>query len=114
MTNSNWFKGNGFLSEEGERALIDFSYGLDSVVSTDDVRNMTVAEVQTLQANMAKKVGEAFSNHLARRMREANILNSMSDKEVNKFLTEKYGAIWPELTLSPEEHIRVHSIKKRK
>lgn len=114
MTNSKWFKGNGFMSEEGERALTDFKYGLEVVMSADDVRNMTVAEVQTLQANLAKKVGDAVSNHLARRLREANALAEMSDKELDAYLTDKYGKIWTELTLSPEEQVRVNSIRNNK
>jgi hypothetical protein len=111
---SDWFKGNGFLSEEGVRAILDFRYGLDSVMEKDDVRHMTVAEVQTLQANMAKLVGDAFSKHLARRIQEAKALAEMSDKEFEDSLEDKYGKIWPELTLSPEERIRANSLKKRK
>ena len=111
---NNWFKGNGFLSEEGVRAIMDFRYGLDSIMEKDEVRNMTVAEVQTLQANLAKLVGEAFSKHLSRRVQEANALESMSDKEFEKSLEDKYGKIWAELTLSPEEVIRAQSLRKAK
>lgn len=114
MTDNKWFKGNGFLTEEGERALIDFKYGLETVMSTDDVRNMTVAEVQTLQANLAKKVGDAVSHHLTRRLQEANALSEMTDKEVDAYLTDKYGKIWPELTLSPEERVRTNSMRNKK
>ena len=114
MTNKNWFKGNGFLSEEGERSLIDFRYGLDSVMEKDEVRNMTVGEVQTLQSNLAKLVGDAFSKHLSRRLQEAKALESMSDKEVVVYLEDKYGAIWRELTLSPEEQVRTQTIRNKK
>lgn len=114
MTDNNWFKGNGFLSEEGNRALIDFRYGLDSVMEKDEVRNMTVGEVRTLQANMAKFVGEAFSKHLSRRLQEASALEAMSDKEVVAYLEDKYGAIWRELTLSPEELVRTQTIRNKK
>lgn len=111
---NNWFKGNGFLSEEGMRALLDFRYGLDSFMEKDEVRNMTVGEVQALQANVAKMVGDAFSKHLARRFQEAKALSEMSDEEFVANLEDKYGKIWPELTLSPEETIRSHSIRKAK
>lgn len=114
MTDNKWFKGNGFMSEEGNRALLDFRYGLDSVMEKDDVRNMTVAEVQTLQANLAKLVGDACSKHLARRIQEANALAEMSDKEVEAYLVDKYGKIWEQLTLSPEEQVRVNSIRNNK
>lgn len=111
---NNWFKGNGFLSEEGVRAILDFRYGLDTVMEKDDVRNMTVGEVQALQANLAKLVGDAFSKHLARRIQETKALEGMSDKEFEKLLVDKYGDIWPQLTLSPEETIRAKSLKKAK
>lgn len=114
MTNNKWFRGNGFLTDEGERALTDFKYGLETVMSTDEVRNMTVAEVQTLQANLAKKVGDAVSNHLTRRLREAAALAEMSDGEFDAYLTDKYGKIWPHLTLSPEERVRANSLLNKK
>lgn len=111
---NDWFKGNGFLSEEGMRGLLDFRYGLETVMEKDEIRNMTVGEVQALQANVAKMVGDAFSKHLARRIQEANSLGKMSDKEFEKILIDKYGEIWPQLTLSPEEAVRAQSLKKRK
>lgn len=114
MTDNKWFKGNGFLTEEGERALIDFNYALESIISHDDVRNMSMGELHTLQANLAKKVGDAVSNHISRRLREATTLSEMTDKEVDEFLTDKYGAIWPHLTLSPEERVRVSSLRNKK
>lgn len=114
MTDKKWFKGNGFLSEEGNRALLDFRYGLDSLMEKDELRTMSVGEIHVLQANLAKLVGDAISNHISRRMREAAALSAMSDKEFEKLLEDKYGAIWPELTLSPEEVIRAKSLKKRK
>lgn len=113
MTDNKWFKGNGFLSEDGERNLLDFRDALANIISTDDVRNMSVAEVHTLQANLAKQVGDAVSKHLSRRIQEAKALDEMSDKEVDAYLVDKYGQIWPQLTLSPEERIRVQSFKKR-
>jgi|SRR5579864_1485616 len=111
---NDWFKGNGFLSEEGVRAILDFRYGLDSLMEKDELRYMTVGEVQTLQANIAKLVGDAFSKFLARRLQEAKALEGISDKEFEKLLTDKYGEIWPQLSLSPEETIRAKSLKKRK
>lgn len=114
MTNNKFFKGNGFLTEEGERFLMEFNYALENIATSDDLRNMTVGEVHTLQANLAKKVGDAISKHLARRLQEANLLAEMSDKEVDKYLTDKYGKIWPELTLTLEEQVRVHSLRNKK
>lgn len=102
------------MSEEGDRNLIDFDTALANIVSNDAVRNMPTAEVHTLQANLAKRVGDAISKHLSRRLQEANALEKMSDKEIDEYLTDKYGKIWPQLTLSPEERVRVNSLKIKK
>jgi hypothetical protein len=114
MTDSKWFNGNGFLTEEGNRALLDFRYGLDSLMEKDELRGMSLGEVHALQANLAKLVGDAVSHHLSRRLQEAAALAEMSDQEVEEHLVDKYGLIWEQLTLSPEEAIRAKSLKKAK
>jgi hypothetical protein len=55
------FKDNGFLSEEGKKVLQPLHDGLTEVMTSVEVRNMSVQELQTLQANLAKLVGDAVS-----------------------------------------------------
>jgi len=56
------FKENGFLSEEGNKVLHSFHYGLTEIMATAEVRNMSVQELQVLQANLASLVGTTISN----------------------------------------------------
>jgi len=56
------FKDNGFLSEEGDKVLHSFHYGLTEIMATAEVRAMSVQELHVLQANLAKLVGDAVSN----------------------------------------------------
>lgn len=58
---SNMFKENGFLSEEGKKVLQPLHDGLMEVMSSPEIREMSVQELQVLQANLAKLVGDAVS-----------------------------------------------------
>lgn len=55
------FKDNGFLSEDGRKVLQPLYDGLVEVMSSPEVRAMSVQELQTLQANLAKLIGDAMS-----------------------------------------------------
>jgi hypothetical protein len=114
MTDNKWFKGNGFLSEEGERALLEFNTALENVITHDSVRYMSMGEIYSLQANLAKKVGDAVSAITARRLQEEKNLSELSDQEFESLLVEKYGNIWPHLSLSPAEIVRAKSLKTKK
>ena len=59
---SKMFKENGFLSEEGDKVLHSFHYGLNETMSCKEVKAMSVQELQVLQANLASLLGNAFSN----------------------------------------------------
>jgi hypothetical protein len=61
------FKENGFFSKEGDKVLHSFHYGLNEIMSTAEVRNMSVQELRVLQANLAKLVGDAVSNAICDR-----------------------------------------------
>lgn len=55
------FKENGFLSEEGKKVMQPLHDGLMEVMSSVEVQSMSVQELQVLQANLAKLVGDAVS-----------------------------------------------------
>lgn len=59
---SKMFKENGFLSEEGNKVLHSFHYGINETMSCKEVQAMSVQELQTLQANLASLLSNAFSN----------------------------------------------------
>lgn len=58
------FKDNGFLSEEGKKVLQPLHDGLMEVRSSIEVRQMTVQELQVLQANLAKLIGDFISDEI--------------------------------------------------
>lgn len=66
------FQENGFLSEEGKKVLQPLHDGLMEVRSSIEVRNMTVQELQVLQANLAKLVGDFISNEIYVRNHQAD------------------------------------------
>lgn len=105
-----WFEGNGFLSEEGKRMLIDIRDNLDNLLSKDEVREMTFAEMQTLGSNLHKMIGDAISDRIASRMQFAAKLEAMTDEQFEAYLEVKYGNVWRFITLAPEELARVRPL----
>jgi hypothetical protein len=61
------FKENGFLSEEGNKVLHSFYYGLNETIFCKEVQAMSVQELQVLQANLASLVGNAISKAIQNR-----------------------------------------------
>lgn len=55
------FKDGGFLSEEGKEMVRPMAEGLMQVLASEEVGSMSVGELQTLQANLAKMVGDCMS-----------------------------------------------------
>lgn len=61
---SKMFKENGFLSEEGEKIMQPMYNGLKEVIASNTVREMSVQELQVLQANLASLIGNTISNEI--------------------------------------------------
>ncbi len=58
---SKMFQENGFLTEEGKKVLQPVRNGLMEVLSSPEVVAMSVQELQVLQANLAKLIGDTMS-----------------------------------------------------
>lgn len=58
---STMFKENGFLSEEGKKVLQPLRNELMTVMSSPEIVAMSVQELQVLQANLAKLIGDTVS-----------------------------------------------------
>lgn len=67
---TNMFKENGFLSEEGKKVLQPLHDGLTEVMTSPEVRNLSVQELQVLQANLAKLIGDAVSGAIFAKNKE--------------------------------------------
>lgn len=104
---SKWFQENGFLSEEGKRALIEVRDELENVLGQDEVREMSVQELQTLQCNLMKMVGDAMSQKIAYRQQISNEYAHLTDDQFYAYLQEKYGSLWQFMSLTPEELARI-------
>jgi hypothetical protein len=103
---TNWFKGNGFLSEEGQKVVQEFKNALSNVLASKEVEDMNHGDVLTLQANMAKMVGDHFSNFLLAREDAKKAFSHLTDKQFYAYLQEKYGDKWQLVALTKEELAR--------
>ncbi len=64
------FKENGRFSEEGEKVMQPLYNGLKEVMTSSQVREMSVQELQVLQANLASLIGNTISNEICTRNRQ--------------------------------------------
>jgi len=67
---SDMFKGNGFLTEEGKNVLQPLHDGLIEVMTSAEIRNLSVQELRILQANLASLVGNAVSQAIFSKSKE--------------------------------------------
>jgi hypothetical protein len=104
---SKLFTGNGFLTKEGERFTSDFRYGLSQIMSSDEVADMSLGELQTLQSNLAKMVGDAISKRISHNLQLESQMNAMTDEQFYAHLQEKYGDNWILHSLEKEERARL-------
>ncbi len=106
-----FFKDNGFLSEEGEQLTGDFRSALTKLFARrDDVHKMSVSELQSLGANLAKMVGDAVSKQIQvlddkarNKAALARKLADMTDEQFYAFMTAKYGDRWQLVSITDEE-----------
>lgn len=91
---NNYFKKNGFLTEEGENLLLHFKGAIDILFDTDECQDLTVSELRILQSNMLSMVNDRFSRRFAHKQQVTNKLNEMTDEKFEEYLSERYGAVW--------------------
>lgn len=112
----NWFKENGFFSEEGIHAMMHFKDGLQDLVHKDEMDEMSISQLQTLKANLLKMVSDAISEEILKKTTFATRLANMSDEDFYKYLNERHGEdSWPITNggLSREEEDRLPPAKIR-
>lgn len=112
----NWFKENGFFSEEGEHAVLHFKDGLSDVLFKDEIKELTVSQLQTLKSNLLKKVSDAISEEIAKKKVRTDKFAAMTDEEFFSYLGDRYGEeFWPIVNggLSREEEDRLPRSKIR-
>jgi hypothetical protein len=60
------FDEKGNFNKECVRLLVDFSYGLDRIMSSDEVYDMNENELLILGSLLSKMIGDAVSNKISR------------------------------------------------
>lgn len=114
---STWFKENGFLSEEGERALTFVKEQLNDIMLSMTVEEMSVQELQLLGTNLSKIVGDSISEKITYKKKQAKLaatFSHLNDEQFEDYLEEKYGSDWRFRTLTPEELARVPVLSQEK
>src|SRR5574338_899647 len=100
------FDGNGFLSEEGKKTFEKVQETLSETI-TDVCRDMSESEMLTVQATLAKMVGDTMSWHMQSKRDLKNRFAAMSNEQFEAYLKSKYGARWHLVSLTKEELDRV-------
>lgn len=100
------FQGNGFLTEEGKNTFQTLQSVLDGLVATV-CRDMSESEMLTVQAALAKMVGDTMSNAMQAKRDLKNKFAAMSDEQFEGYLKAKYGDKWRFVSLTTEELDRV-------
>jgi hypothetical protein len=101
------FKENGSLTEEGERFIIDFQYGLSQIMESDEVQEMSDDQLRTLQSNLMKMIGRVFTIKMSRNLQFLNDLFTLTDEQFYAHLKDKYGDNWIFHSLEKEERERI-------
>lgn len=105
-----FFDDNGFLSEDGKRMLLEFNTAIENLIATDEVDDMSEAEIRAMGSVLSKNIGDAVANRISRKLQEKNKLTAMSEKDFEAYLKNKYGDNWFFMTLTPEEFDRVPTL----
>lgn len=101
------FLENGLLSPEGEKLASGVRCAITDMMESDDLKDLSEAELRALQSNLAKMVGDAFGKYIARNIQFINRLNAMTNEEFYSHLKDKYGDNWILHSLEKEERARL-------
>jgi hypothetical protein len=114
---TNWFKENGFFSEEGLKSIMHFSSGLQDLVNKEELSDLNINQLFTLKSNLQKMVGDALLEVITKKRLAMSALGQMTDEELFDHLNAKHGeGYWMEAKgmLSTEEADRVDCISQDK
>lgn len=109
---SKLFREDSFLSEDGKKVLQPLHDGLMEVISDIAVREMSVAELRVLGANLAKLVGDVISEQIFARTQNTNRFNTLTDEQFYAQLKAKYGEHWMLVTLTKDELARLPRLSR--
>lgn len=112
MIKSNKLFKNGPLTLAGRQFVSDFHYSLTQIMESDEVREMSIEELNTLQYHLTLLVSNAINKMVDHNKKFIDELNAMTDKEFYDHLEEKYGSNWILYSLEKEERERLPDLQK--
>ena len=111
-----WFNENGLFSKEGIHAMMHFKDGLQDLVHKDEIKELTISQLEILKSNLLKMVSDAISDEITKKRKVVAQLSDMTDAEFLSYLDARYGEeFWPIVNggLSREEEDRIPPTKIR-
>ncbi len=109
---SKYFQENGFLSSQGECLVSLIVNSLNRLMTSPEINNMSIQELQILGSNLSKIVGDNISKSIVVKIKEKNELFNMTDDEFELYLKNKYQSKWPLVSLTQLELDRLPKLSK--
>jgi hypothetical protein len=106
-------KEGGVLSDYGKGFLKRLTDNLESALSSEEVRSMSVSQLRTFGGILAKLIGDAVSNRMEIKSNYENRFSIMSDNEFETYLKNKYGEKWTLTPLSKDEFARCEAMSDK-
>lgn len=108
------FDEKGNFNQKGKNLLIDFEYGLDKIMTSDEVTDMDENELRLLASSLSKLINDNISDKISKNIQSSNFLEAMSDEEFEKYMENKYGSAWEFVTVTKEEYQRFRPLSAEK
>jgi len=105
-----FFDEKGGLTTRAKQIMLDLTYGLEQLISSDSVTEMTENELRMLSSHLLGMIADAVSKKISCKLQQKNAFDHMSDEEFENYLKEKYGTIWRFVSLTEAEYQRVPSL----
>jgi len=106
-----FFDEKGGLTDWAQRMMLDLHSGLDQLMTSDEVTDMTESELRLLGSHLSHIMGEIVSKKIARKLQRAKVFSELTDEQFEEYLQEKYGTVWRFVSLTEEEYERCPGIK---
>jgi hypothetical protein len=101
-----FFDEKGGLTDWARRMMLDLTSGLDQLMTSDEVTDMTESELRLLGSHLAGMMADIVSKKIARKLQRAKAFSELTDEQFEEYLQEKYGTVWRLVPLTREEYDR--------
>jgi len=101
------FNENGSLNDLGKQLISGLVGSIEMLFNADTIQDLSDEDLRLLGANIQSIIGNAISKQIVNKEKISKTFNSMSDEQFEKYLENKYGAMWRFMSLTAEEFERV-------